>query len=578
MTGCMVSSSLSIAPALHLAAVSDFVDLDGPCGSGRTGRAASSTEGGIMHPPAAGFWGTGAGMKRITLVLALALLVSAAPHERVDLIIRGGTIYTGSDAPFVGDVAVSGDRIRAVAQRLRYRGRPSDRCAGNDRRPRLHRSPYPCRRSARFRDPAARLIAAFLMQGVTTAFIGNDGGGDPDVAAVSVAPAAAGRHQLAAYVGFGAVRRAVIGEADRAPTPDELARMQAMVATAMCQGALGLSTGLFYAPQSFAKTDEVVALAREAGKRGGVYDSHIRDESSYSIGLAAAVDEAIAIGREGGLPVNISHIKALGVDVHGQAPAIIARIEAARRAGQRVTADQYPWSASGTSLVASLVPRWAQDGGRPALLRRFDDPALAERLRAEMAENLRRRGGAETLLITEGQYRGQTARRGRRGRSGRSGRGGDRGDPGRRYGRRLVQPDRGGYRRLHAPALGDDRLRRIRRASARLWQLRAEICRICAAAERADPARLHRAQHGAARRTHSASPIAAGCGPAPSPMSSCSIPQPMPRGRPMSADLARRPACGPCSSTACAAVENGALTGAAAGRALAQTPPAGSCR
>ena len=154
--------------------------------------------------------------------------------------------------------------------------------------------------------------------------------------------------------------------------------MRRLVAAAMCQGALGLSTGLFYAPQSFAQTDEVVALAREAGARGGVYDSHMRDESSYSIGLAAAVDEAIAIGREAGLPVNISHIKALGVDVHGQAPAIIARIEAARRAGQRVTADQYPWSASGTSLVASLVPRWAQDGGRAALLRRFDDPALAD--------------------------------------------------------------------------------------------------------------------------------------------------------------------------------------------------------
>jgi N-acyl-D-amino-acid deacylase len=175
----------------------------------------------------------------------------------------------------------------------------------------------------------------------------------------------------------------------------------------MCRGALGLSTGLFYPPQSFAATGEVVALAREAGVRGGIYDSHIRDESSYSIGLAAAVGEAITIGRDGRLPVNISHIKALGVDVHGQAPAIIALIEDARRAGQQVTADQYPWSASGTTLGAALVPRWAHDGGRAALLRRFDDAGIAERLRAEMAENLRRRGGAESLLITEGRYRGR---------------------------------------------------------------------------------------------------------------------------------------------------------------------------
>ena len=151
----------------------------------------------------------------------------------------------------------------------------------------------------------------------------------------------------------------------------------------------------------------MIALARESAARGGNYDSHLRDESSYSIGLVAAVQEAIRIGREAHLPVNISHIKALGVDVQGQAPAIIALVEAAQRAGQAITADQYPWSASGTSLVASLVPRWAQDGGRHALLRRFDDPAVAARLHADMAENLRRRGGAQSLLITEGQYRGR---------------------------------------------------------------------------------------------------------------------------------------------------------------------------
>ncbi|HEX8064492.1 MAG TPA: amidohydrolase family protein, partial [Allosphingosinicella sp.] len=134
----------------------------------------------------------------------------------------------------------------------------------------------------------------------------------------------------------------------------------------------------------------------------------LRDESSYTIGLAAAVDEAIAIGREARLPVNISHIKALGVDVQGQAPAIIARVEAARRSGQAITADQYPWSASGTSLAASLVPLWAQDGGRPRLLERLGDPALAGRLRADMAENLRRRGGAAALLVTDGPLSGQT--------------------------------------------------------------------------------------------------------------------------------------------------------------------------
>lgn len=345
--------------------------------------------------------------KSIALLLACGATAAAA-REQVDLIIRGGTVYTGSDAPFVGDVAVTGDRIRAVGRRLNHRAARVVEARGMIVAPGFIDPHAHLGEHLASADARERLIPGFLMQGVTTALIGNDGGGDPDVAIVL------GRARTrpvginyGAFVGFGAVRRAALGEADRAPNAEELARMRAMVGRAMCQGARGLSTGLFYAPQSFARTDEVVALAREAAARGGVYDTHLRDESSYSIGLAAAVDEAIRIGREAGLPVNISHIKALGVDVHGEAPQIIARIEAARRAGQRVTADQYPWSASGTSMVAALVPRWAQDGGREAMLRRFDDASLATRLRAEMADNLRRRGGAQSLLITAGRHRGR---------------------------------------------------------------------------------------------------------------------------------------------------------------------------
>jgi N-acyl-D-amino-acid deacylase len=346
-------------------------------------------------------------IKWIALLLACTAATAAA-QERVDLIIRGGTVYTGSDAPFVGDVAVSGDRIRAVGRRLDQRATRVVDARGMIVAPGFIDPHAHLGEQLASDDARIRLIPGFLMQGVTTALIGNDGGGELDVGAVL---GSAGTRPVGinygAYVGFGPVRRAVIGDADRPPTAEELARMRGLVARAMCQGALGFSTGLFYAPQSFARTGEVVALAREAASRGGVYDSHLRDESSYSVGLAAAVEEAIAIGREAGLPVNISHIKALGVDVHGSAPAIIARIEAARRAGQRITADQYPWSASGTSLVASLVPRWAQDGGREALLRRLEDRSLAARLRTEMAENLRRRGGAQTLLITEGRHRGR---------------------------------------------------------------------------------------------------------------------------------------------------------------------------
>lgn len=348
---------------------------------------------------------------RIALLPAVAALgLAAAPASRpVDLLVRGGTVYTGSDPPFVGDVAVSGDRIHAVGRRLAGPARRVIDARGMIVAPGFIDPHSHVGEDLASADARTRLIPAFLMQGVTTAFIGNDGGGDPDVGrTLGSADARPVGINFATYVGFGAVRERVVGKADRAPTPGELERMRGLVAAAMCKGALGLSSGLFYAPQSFAKTGEVVALAREAGRRGGVYDSHIRDESSYTIGLAAAVDEAIAIGRDAGLPVNISHIKALGVDVHGQAPAIVAKVAAARRAGQAVTADQYPWSASGTSLAAALVPGWAQDGGRSKLLERFDDPGEAPRLRSDMAENLRRRGGAAALLITQGAFKGRT--------------------------------------------------------------------------------------------------------------------------------------------------------------------------
>ncbi|WP_293872789.1 MULTISPECIES: amidohydrolase family protein [unclassified Sphingomonas] len=351
-------------------------------------------------------------MRRAAILVALPALgaaLGAAPApERVDLLIRGGTVFTGSDAPFVGDVAIRGDRIVAVGRRPVSARRTIDArgliVAPGFIDPHTH-----VEAMLADPDPHRRLVMPFLMQGVTTAFIGNDGGGDPDVASVlATARSRPVGINYGAYVGFGAVRTAVIGEARRAPTAAELTAMRALVAKGMCGGGLGLSTGLFYAPQSFATTAEVVALAREAARRGGVYDSHIRDESSYTVGLAAAIDEAIRIGRDAGLPVHISHIKALGVDVQGRAPAIIAQVEAARRAGQAVTADQYPWSASGTSLVASLVPLWAQDGGRPALLARFADPALAARLRTDMVENLRKRGGPAALLITEGAEKGRT--------------------------------------------------------------------------------------------------------------------------------------------------------------------------
>jgi N-acyl-D-aspartate/D-glutamate deacylase len=342
-------------------------------------------------------------MKRLVLtalVWCAATSASAPPH--VDVVIRGGTVYTGAETPpFVGDVELEGDRIVYVG---RSRGTAADKvidARGMIVAPGLidaHTHPDSYIRSP---DAEARLNLPWLAQGVSTVVIGVDGYGSFEVAKDSHALEASGIGTNAVpFVGFGAIRGRVLGEDARAPTAAELAEEKRLAASAMCEGAYGLSTGLFYPPQSFAKTDEVAAVASEAGRRGGMYDTHQRDESNYSIGLLASTKEAIAIGRIAGTPVHFAHLKALGVDVQGQAPALIATIEAARRAGQAVTADQYPWLASGSSVDAALVPSWAMDGGYAKLIARFDDPSTLARLKTEMAENLRRRGGAKSLLLT----------------------------------------------------------------------------------------------------------------------------------------------------------------------------------
>lgn len=334
--------------------------------------------------------------------------VEAAPL-RLDLLLRGGLVLDGTGAaPRRADVGIAGDRIVFVGD---AKGLTAERVVDATG---LYVAPG-------FIDPhthadgdlgsddeTRRAGLNNLAQGVTTVFVGNDGGGSPEIKAdLERAQRRGVGVNVASFVGFGAVRRQVVGEAAREPTAEELQRMKGVVAKAMCEGAVGFSTGLYYAPQSFAKTDEVVALAREAAARGGVYDSHMRDEGSDKIGLLAAIEETLHVGREAGMPVHIAHIKALGVDVHGKAGEVIALIEAERAKGREVTADQYPWAASGTRVSNALLPRWAMDGGKAALRARLADPALRDRLVADTTDNLRRRGGPSSILLTSGPHAGK---------------------------------------------------------------------------------------------------------------------------------------------------------------------------
>jgi len=351
-------------------------------------------------------------LARLAAVCAAAVVgaASAQTSRQVDLVITGGVIIDGTGASRrIGDLAIDDGRIVLIGDASGLRARRAIDASGLVVAPGFIDPHTHSLTDVTSADERRRRALNHLTQGVTTILVGNDGDGAFNVAAQRNELERLGMGvNVGTFVGFGSVREAVLGQAARAPTAQDLDQMRALVARGMCEGAVGFSAGLYYAPQSFSRTDEVIALAREAARRGGLYETHLRDESSDNVGLIAAVEEALRIGREAGLPVHFAHIKAQGVDVHGRSGEVIALIEAAQAAGQRVTADQYPWRASGTRVSNALIPRWTQeDGGQAAMRRRLNDPSLAERLDAEIEDNIRRRGGPDSLLLTSGDYRGQ---------------------------------------------------------------------------------------------------------------------------------------------------------------------------
>jgi N-acyl-D-aspartate/D-glutamate deacylase len=319
-----------------------------------------------------------------------------------DVLIRGGTLVDGTGAPArSADVAIRGNRIVFVgdASRAHIRATRSIDARGLVVAPGFIDAHT--HTEGDLSSPGRHGNVNYLMQGVTTVVTGNDGGSPLDIGATLDTWQRQGIGTNAAlFIGEGSVRGRVLGMSDAKPTTAQLDSMRALVSRAMDAGAIGMSTGLYYAPGSFASTEEVIALARVAAEHGGIYDTHLRDEASYNIGLIGAVSEAIRIGREAHIPIHISHIKALGTDVWGQSDTVIALIKRARKDGVAVSACQYPYTASGTSVGAALLPRWAEAGGRDSLLGRIADSATHVRLVAAMNDNLRRRGGADALLIT----------------------------------------------------------------------------------------------------------------------------------------------------------------------------------
>ena len=366
------------------------------CAMTNTSRPTGRTRGRLRHLPAVGLAG-------FALFLSAARLL-VAQGATADVLIRNGRVIDGTGAAArTADVAITGDRITFVgdAARAKVSAKRTIDARGLIVAPGFIDPHTHALEDLSSDDPKRRANVDYLMQGVTTVITGNDGGGPYEIARTLAKWKSDGIGSNGALlVGYGSVRQAVMRMSDAKAVGSQLDSMRSLVDKGMREGALGMSSGLYYAPQSYATTEEVIEMAKVAAKYGGIYDTHLRDESSYTIGLLAAIREAIRIGHEAGMPSHISHIKALGTDVWGRSDSAIAIIEAAQKAGDKVSANQYPYTASGSSVGASLLPRWAEVGGRDSLRARVADAATKARLVTDMTENLRRRGGAKSLLIT----------------------------------------------------------------------------------------------------------------------------------------------------------------------------------
>jgi N-acyl-D-amino-acid deacylase len=332
----------------------------------------------------------------VTLAVSVAASQPAPGQtQQYDLLITGGSVIDGTGAPARrADVAIKGDRIVAVSQQPLERtsaARVID-AAGKTV------SPGFIDMHAHL-DPLLRLPLAesALRQGVTTGLGGPDGSSPLPLAPYLDSARSIGVGiNVAFLVGHNDIRRAVMGMSDKAPTPDELARMKSLVAGAMRDGAFGLSTGLLYLPGTYSSLDEVVALARVAADSGGIYTSHLRKEG---LGLLEGVAEALEIGKFARVPVVLTHHKAVGQLMWGKTVTTLAMVDSARRAGTDVLIDQYPYTATHTN-IGVLVPSWARVGGEGEFRRRQDDPALKDSIVRGIVQNiLTDRGGGDLSRV-----------------------------------------------------------------------------------------------------------------------------------------------------------------------------------
>jgi dihydroorotase/N-acyl-D-amino-acid deacylase len=340
-------------------------------------------------------------MRRAALAVLLASAALAAQPAGYDLVLRNGRIVDGTGSPWYrADLAIKGDTIVRLAPSISDAAARTIDAAGLVVAPGFIDIHTHARRGI-FDVPTAD---NYVRQGVTTLVEGPDGSSPlplrpffDKLAAARFTP------NFASFVGQGTIRQAVMGDVNRPATPGELERMRQLVREGMEDGAFGLSSGLFYVPGRFAPTAEVVELARVAGRMGGIYISHMRDEAK---GIVDSVRETIAIGEQGGLPTQVTHHKIIGKMYWGRSGETLKLVDEARARGVDATIDQYPYTASSTSITAALMPAWAQEGGSEALLKRLDNPETREKIKAESAALIRNeRGGGDPRNVVAASCR-----------------------------------------------------------------------------------------------------------------------------------------------------------------------------
>jgi dihydroorotase/N-acyl-D-amino-acid deacylase len=342
-------------------------------------------------------------MKKLNCLLLATALVgceqSSAPLEPLDIILHGGSVYSGENVePVVTDVGIIDDRIVIVADL-------------SDRESVLRLDVSDLAVVPGFVDIHSHAVTAdqdegifrwpdaenLIRQGVTTVVGGPDGSSPLPIsdtfAALEASPASV---NFATFVGHGSIRGLVIGNDDRPPTAVELQSMREEVRRAMDQGAYGLSSGLIYVPGRFAETEEVIELARIAAEYGGIYISHMREEG---LDVLKSVAETIRIGEEGGLPTQLTHHKIIGAPMWGKSVETLRLVDEAIARGVDVSIDQYPYTASSTSLTI-LFPGWSLDGGRDQLLLRLADPEQRSRIRDDIVYRIEvDRGGNDPANV-----------------------------------------------------------------------------------------------------------------------------------------------------------------------------------